>query len=114
MIKAQLISNEIHKQHEDQLDEVPMSEKVADKCIVRPWEELRFKRNRYGLGYENDANNLFHIPNYREPVCFVSGGFLNDDKMTELEDIGKEQVQDIVDDDVVPDHDNRSDKEPIQ
>ena len=28
--------------HEAQLDEVSMSEKVADKCIVRPWEELRF------------------------------------------------------------------------
>jgi histidinol phosphatase-like enzyme len=40
---TQLISDEIHK-HEDQLDEVPMSEKVVDKCIVRPWEELRFKR----------------------------------------------------------------------
>jgi hypothetical protein len=105
----QLTSDESHK-HEDQLDEVPMSEKVADKCIVRPWEELRFKRNRYGLGYENDANNLFHFPNYSEPVCFVSGGFLNDDKTTELADIGKEQVQDIVDDDVA----NRSDKEPIQ
>ena len=98
--------------HEAQLDEVPMSEKVADKCIVRPWEELQFKRNRYGLGYVQDADNLFHFPNYSEPVCFVSGGFLNDDKS--IEHIGKEQVQDIVDDDVVPDHDNRSDKEPIQ
>jgi hypothetical protein len=107
-----LTSNESHK-HEDQLDEVPMSEKVVDKCIVRPWEELRFKRNRYGLGYENDANNLFHIPNYSEPIFFVSGGFLNDDQKIELE----EQVQDIVDEDVftdIPDHDNKSDKEPIQ
>jgi hypothetical protein len=118
---AQLTSDDTHK-HEDELDKVPMSEKVADKCgkeirIVRPWEELRFKRNRYGLGYEKDGDNLFHIPNYCEPVCFVSGGFLNDDKKTELEDIGKEQVHDIVDDDVatdIPDHDNRSDKEPIQ
>ena len=45
----------------------------------------------------------------------MSGGFLNDDKTTEH--IGKEQVQDIVDDDVVTyilDHDNKSDKEPIQ
>jgi hypothetical protein len=50
----QLTSDDSHK-HEDQLDEVPMSEKVADKCIVRPLEELRFKQNRYGLGYENDA-----------------------------------------------------------
>jgi hypothetical protein len=40
----------------------------------------------------------------------VSGGFLNDDKTTEFADIGKEQVQDIVDDDVA----NRSDKELIQ
>jgi hypothetical protein len=40
----------------------------------------------------------------------VSGGFLNDDKMTELAYIGKEQVQDIDDDDVA----NQSDKEPIQ
>ena len=75
-----------------------MLEKVADKCIVRPWEELRFKRNRYGLGYVQDADNLFHFPNYSEPVCFVSVGFLNDDKTTEH--IGKEQVQDIADDDV--------------
>ena len=36
---AQLTNNEIHK-HEDQLDEILMSEKVVDKCIVRPWEEL--------------------------------------------------------------------------
>jgi hypothetical protein len=62
-----------------------------------------FKRNRYGLGYEKDADNLFHIPNYKKPICFVSGGFLNDDKKTELEDIGKEQVHDIVDDDVATD-----------
>jgi hypothetical protein len=114
-----LTNNESHK-HEDQLDEVPRSEKVVDKCIVRQWEELRFKRNRYGLGYVKDVNNLFHIPNYCEPVCFVSGGFLNvdkktmnDDKKTNLE----EQAQDIVVDDVVtdiPDHDNNSDKESIQ
>jgi len=94
----------------------------VDKCgkeirIVRPWEELLFKRNRYGLGYEKDANNLFYIPNYCEPVCFVSGGSVNDNKTTDLEDIGKEQVHDIVDDDLatnIPDHDNRLDKEPIQ
>ena len=101
-----MTKNESHK-HEDQLD-VPMSEKVADKCIVRPWEELQFKRNRYGLGYVQDADNLFHFPNYSEPVCFVSGGFLNDDKKTKLEGIGKEHVQDIVDDDVAI----RSDREP--
>jgi hypothetical protein len=42
----------------------------------------------------------------------VSGGFLNDDQTTDVE----EQVQDIVDDDVtdIPNHDNRLDKEPIQ
>ena len=44
---AQLTSDGSHK-HEDELDEVPMSEKVADKCgkeirIFRPWEELHFK-----------------------------------------------------------------------
>ena len=49
---AQLTSDDTHK-HEDKLDEVPMSEKVADECgkeirIVRPWEELNFKRNQYG------------------------------------------------------------------
>jgi histidinol phosphatase-like enzyme len=87
----QLTSNESHKR-EDQLDEVSMSEKVADKCIVRPWKELQFKRNRYGLRYVKDANNLFHIPNYCEPICFVRGGFLNNDKKTKLEDIHKEHV----------------------
>jgi hypothetical protein len=35
----QLTNNESHK-HEDQLDQVPRSEKVVDKCIVRQWEEL--------------------------------------------------------------------------
>ena len=64
---AQLTSDDTHK-HEDELNKVPMSGKVVDECgkeirIVRPWEELRFKRNRYGLGYEKDADNLFHIPN---------------------------------------------------
>ena len=49
---------------------------VATK-FVRPWEELLFKRNKYGLGYEN-CDNLFHIPDYRKPVSFVSGGFLVD------------------------------------
>ena len=47
----------------------------------------------------------------------MSGGFLNDDKKTELEDISKEQVQDIVDEDVVTDildQDNKSDKKSIQ
>ena len=111
--EAQLTSNESCK-HEDQLDEVPMSGKVPDECgkeirIVRPWEELHFKRNRYGLGYEKDGGNLFHIPNYGKPICFASGGFLNDDKKTKLEGIGKEHVQDIATDDVV----NRLDKEPI-
>jgi hypothetical protein len=48
--------------------------------IVRPWEELQLKRNRYGLGYEKDVDNLFHIPNYCTPITFVSGGFLDDDK----------------------------------
>jgi hypothetical protein len=42
-----LTSDDTHK-HEDELDEVPMSEKVVDKHgeeigIVQPWEELRFK-----------------------------------------------------------------------
>jgi hypothetical protein len=115
-----LTSDGSHK-HEDELDEVPMSEKVANKCgeeiiIVRPWEELRFKQNRYGLGYEKDVDNLFHIPNYSKPICFVSGGFFNDDKKTEFEDIGKEQVHDIVDVDVstgILDLYNLLDKEPI-
>jgi hypothetical protein len=118
---AQLTSDESHK-HEDELYEVPIIRKFIDKCgkeirIVRPWEELHFKQNRYGLGYEKDVDNLFHIPNYSEPIFFVSGGFLNDDKKTKLEDIGKEQVQDIADDDValdVPNLYNRSDKEPMQ
>ena len=45
------------------------------KTIVRPWEELQFKRNRHGLGYANDNN--FHIPYYSKLVMFVSAGFLD-------------------------------------
>jgi hypothetical protein len=53
---TQLTDDDTHK-HEDELDEVPMTEKVVDKCeeairIVRPWEELQLKHNRYGLGYK--------------------------------------------------------------
>ena len=29
--------------------------------IVRPSEELDFKKKQYGLGYEKDHGNLFHI-----------------------------------------------------
>ena len=65
--------------------------KVAAK-FVKPWEELLFKRNRYGLGYEK-CDHLFHIPDYRKPVSFVSGGFLDDANQKEdFVDNGKNQV----------------------
>lgn len=57
--------------------------------IVRPWEELQFKRNQNGLGYEN-ANN-FHIPDYSKLVLFVSVGFLagNLSGLEAIEDINQ-------------------------
>ena len=65
--------------------------------IVWPWEDLQLKWNRYGLGYEKDVNNHLHIPNYCKLVCFVCGGFLNYDRKTKVQNIGKEHVRDIVD-----------------
>ena len=55
-------------QHEDRVENIDN--------FVRPWEVLQFKWNIYGLGYEKDHDNLFHIPNYCKPITFVSGGFL--------------------------------------
>jgi hypothetical protein len=80
---TQLTEDDTHK-HEDELDEVPIIEKVVDKCeeairIVRPWEELQIKQNRYGLGYNKVHDSLF-IPDYCKHVHFISGGFLNDDR----------------------------------
>jgi hypothetical protein len=72
-------------QHEDQVENIDN--------FVRPWEELQFKWNKYGLGYEKDHDNLFRIPNYCKPITFVSGGFLvNADRKEELDN---EHVQDV-------------------
>jgi hypothetical protein len=47
----------------------------------------------YGLGYEKDHNNLFHIHNYCKPIKFVNNGFLvNVDRKEELD---KEHVRDV-------------------
>jgi len=48
---------------------------------------LHLKGNQYGLGYEKNVENLFHIPDYCKPITFVSSGFLDD---------VKEQVHDVV------------------
>jgi hypothetical protein len=72
-------------QHEDRVEKIDN--------FVRPWEELQFKRNKYGLGYEKYHDNFFHIPNYCKPLTFVSGGFLvNVDRKEELD---KEHVHDV-------------------
>jgi len=91
---TQLTDDDTYKD-EDEL-EVPMTKQVVDKCeeaiiIVWSWEEIQFKHNWYGLGYNKVHDNLFS-PNYCKPIFFVSGGFLNDSQNTELEDIGKEHV----------------------
>ena len=53
--------------------------------FIRPWEDLQLKRNRYGLGYEKDDNNLFHIHDYCKLITFVSERFLDDaDRKTKL------------------------------
>lgn len=69
---------------------------------------MQLKRNRYGLGYEKDVDNLFHIPEYSKPITFVSGGFLDDvDRKIKLEDNDEEQVQDdTVEDDKNDDEDD--------
>ena len=40
------------------------------KPIIRPWEEIRYNRQRKGLGYEKDVT--FHIPDYSKPIQSVS------------------------------------------
>jgi hypothetical protein len=51
---------------------------IFPKRIVKPWEELKFNRNRHGLGYEKDIK--FYIPNYSKPIQFVGADFLADSK----------------------------------
>jgi hypothetical protein len=95
------VNNEL-KKHEDKLDKVTenietyiMTDIAKDDAakIIRPWKELQLKRNRYGLRYEKDGDNLFHILDYCKPITFVGDGFLDDDKEQVL---NVEQVQDVV------------------
>ena len=82
------LKNKVDKlkvQHDDQFENI-------DNFVI-PWEQLQFKRNIYGLGYEIDHDNLFHTPNYCKPITFMSGGFfVNVDRKEELD---KEHVQDV-------------------
>lgn len=39
--------------------------------IIGPCKELQFKRNKFGLGYEKNEANLFHITDYSRLVTFV-------------------------------------------
>jgi hypothetical protein len=69
--------------------------------VIRPWEELQFKRNKFGLGYEKNEFDFFHILDYSKPVTFVSTGFLCDDLQQHTMDDGKKEldVDDVEDDD---------------
>ena len=49
---------------------------LSSKPIIKPWEEIQSNRNRRGLGYVKDNDNL-HIPDYSKPIQFVSAGLLD-------------------------------------
>jgi hypothetical protein len=49
------------------------SQRDFSKMFVRPWEELSFKKDQHGLGY--DKSNNFHISDYSKPIHFVHSGF---------------------------------------
>jgi len=51
-------------------------ELVSSKQIIKPWEELQCNKNRRGLGYDKDENNL-HILDYSKPIKFISARFLD-------------------------------------
>ena len=63
--------------------------------FIRPWEELQLKSKWFGLGYENNGDNLFHIPEYGKPITIVSGEFLDDsNRNTCFEDNDQEKLED--------------------
>lgn len=39
--------------------------------IIGHFRELQLKRNKFGLGYEKNEANLFHITDYSRLVTFV-------------------------------------------
>ena len=93
--------------------------KNQDK-IIRPWEELEIKRNKFGLGYDKTNVEFFNIPDYSKPVKFVSDGFLVDDlqrhtihnkldEVPKLDDHDEEQEDKDVDDATNDDEDDALD-----
>ena len=54
---------------------VPDPVQFSSRPIIKPWEEIQSNQNRHGLGYVKDKNNL-HIPDYSNPIQFVSVGLL--------------------------------------
>jgi hypothetical protein len=39
---------------------------TLSKPIIRPWEEISYKKNRTRLGYDKEVT--FHIPDYSRPL----------------------------------------------
>ena len=60
------------------------------KPIIRPWEEIRYNRQRKGLGYEKDVT--FHIPEYSKPIQFVSVGFINEESNQKFHEESNQQA----------------------
>ena len=73
--------NDQRKNNNTKIDE----DKLA--TIVRPWEELEFKQNWYGLGYEKDHGILFHNLDHYKPIKFMNGGFLDGVKDNDTQQI---------------------------
>ena len=49
---------------------------TLSKPIIRPWEEIIYKKNITRLGYDKEVT--FHIPDYSRPIKFQSAGFLQE------------------------------------
>jgi len=44
---------------------------VVTKNFIRPWEEIRYNKQRIGLGYNEDILDVsFHIPDFAKPIQF--------------------------------------------
>jgi hypothetical protein len=56
---------------------------TISKPIIRPWEEIKYNKNRIGLGYDKEVT--FHIPNYSKPIKFQSDGFLQEVSTSPIE-----------------------------
>jgi hypothetical protein len=80
----------------------PPTKIIFPKKLVRPWEELKIKWKKDGLGYEKHDFDFIHIPNYLKHIQFVSNCFFIDNLVVtstnhEIYNKSKDDVDDVDD-----------------